>query len=133
MDLLATEGWDTYTVDPARTARALSAPGSTTLLALDRGRVVALVQLQSDGEIQAHLSSLLIATPWRRHGLGRHLMHQALERSGGIRVDVLTQNRAFYESLGGQPRSGFRLTREQLKLNNRSDTPSATQPGRVRT
>ena len=128
IELLAAEGWDTYTVDPERTARALSAPGCTTLLALDGARVVALVQLQSDGEIQAHLSALLVATSWRRRGLGRYLLHDALKRAGGNHIDVLTQNRAFYEGLGGQPRPGFRLTPEQLNLEMKCNAPSASQP-----
>src|SRR3954471_14927322 len=53
MELFAAEGWDTYTADPERTLRALTAPGSTTVVAVDGGAVAALVQLQSDGEIQA--------------------------------------------------------------------------------
>jgi GNAT superfamily N-acetyltransferase len=114
IDLLAAEGWDTYTVDPQRTARALSAPGCTTLVALDGVSVVALVQVQSDGEIQAHLSALLVAATWRRRGLARGLLHEALRRAGGIHIDVLTRNLAFYESLGARPRTGFRLTAEQL-------------------
>jgi ribosomal protein S18 acetylase RimI-like enzyme len=129
IDLLAAEGWDTYTVDPARTARALSAPGCTTLLALDGTSVVAIVQLQSDGEIQAHISALLVATAWRRRGLACQLLREALKRAGGIHIDVLTRNSAFYESLGGQPRHGFRLTPEQLHLNPNPDVASA--PPRV--
>jgi ribosomal protein S18 acetylase RimI-like enzyme len=117
IDLLAAEGWDTYTVDPERTARALAAPGCTTVLALDGARVVGLVQLQSDCEIQAHLSALLVAPSWRRRGLARQLLREALKRAGGIHIDVLTRNPAFYESLGGRPRPGFRLTPEQLNLN----------------
>jgi GNAT superfamily N-acetyltransferase len=131
IDLLAAEGWDSYTVDPHRTARALSAPGCTTLLALDGARVVALVQLQSDGEIQAHLSALLVARSWRRRGLGRRLLKEALERAGGIHIDVLTQNRAFYESLGGKPRHGFRLTPEQLNTKRTPNSSSATRPAAV--
>jgi GNAT superfamily N-acetyltransferase len=129
INLLAAEGWGTYTIDPERTARALSAPGCTTLLALDGTTVVGLVQLQSDGEIQAHLSALLVDAPWRSRGLGRHLVHEALKRAGGIHVDVLTRNRGFYESLGGQPRPGFRLTPEQLDPDRKPraapGTPSA--------
>jgi GNAT superfamily N-acetyltransferase len=117
IDLLATEGWDTYTVDPERTARALTALGCTTLVGLDRGQVVALVQMQSDGEIQAHLSALLVAAPWRRRGLARQLLHEALDQAGGIHIDVLMQSPAFYESLGAQLRQGFRLTAEQLNIN----------------
>ena len=116
IELLAAEGWDTYTEDLERTVRALSAPGCTTLLALDGAKVVGLVQLQSDGEIQAHLSALLVDTSCRGRGLGRRLLEEALRRSGGMHVDVLTRNRGFYEALGGRPRPGFRLTREQLNL-----------------
>ena len=114
IDLFAKEDWGTYTCDPTRTIRALSAPGCTTLLAVNRAVVVGLVQLQSDGEIQTHLSALLVAAPWRRSGLGRGLLHEALKRAGGIHVDVLTRNPGFYESLGGEARPGFRLTHEQL-------------------
>jgi GNAT superfamily N-acetyltransferase len=125
IDLLAAEGWDSYTVDLERAARALSAPGATTLVAMDGSRVVALVQVQSDGEIQAHLSALLVAAPWRGRGLGRHLLHEALTRAGGIHLDVLTRNRGFYESLGARPRAGFRLTPEQL---NPDRTPPSAPP-----
>lgn len=128
IDLLAAEGWDTYTGDVERTARALLAPGCTTLLALDGARVVALVQLQSDGEIQAHLSALLVATAWRRRGLARQLLCEALTRAGGIHIDVLTRNRAFYQALGGKPRPGFRLTPEQLNPHTQLNAASATLP-----
>jgi ribosomal protein S18 acetylase RimI-like enzyme len=115
VDLLAAEGWDSYTEDPQRTARALSAPGCTTLLALDGAKVVALVQVQSDGEIQAHLSALLVAKSWRGRGLGRQLLREALRRAGGSHVDVLSRNPGFYEALGGRRRPGFRLTADQLR------------------
>jgi hypothetical protein len=55
--LFAEEGWDTYTEDPDRTYRALTAPGSTALVAVEDAAVAGFVQLQSDGEIQAHLSA----------------------------------------------------------------------------
>jgi hypothetical protein len=37
--LFAAEGWQTYTADPDRTYRALTAPGSTILVALDAQNV----------------------------------------------------------------------------------------------
>ena len=80
--LFADEGWLTYAQDPERTCRALVAPGSTTLVALDSARVVGLVQLQSDGEIQAHLSALLVPESWRGRGRGRTLLREAFERAG---------------------------------------------------
>ena len=58
--LVAAEGWTEYTDDAERTHRALSAPGVTTLVALADGRVVGVIQVQSDGAIQAHVSMLLI-------------------------------------------------------------------------
>jgi GNAT superfamily N-acetyltransferase len=129
--LFAAEGWDISIVDPERTFRALSAPGCMTVVALDGATVVALVQLQSDGEIQAHLSAVLVARPWRRRGLARVLLHDAVRRAGGIRVDVLTQSTAFYVSLGGHPTSGFRLIRQDLDLDEgtgRRPAPTADDP-----
>jgi GNAT superfamily N-acetyltransferase len=127
IELFAAAGWSTYTIDPEMTFRALSAPGSTTLVALEGATVVAVVQLQSDGEIQAHLSALLVARPWRRRGLGRELLREAVERAGGIRVDVLSRTGRFYASLGGQPRPGFRLTRQHLSLAEEPSGRSATR------
>ena len=46
-----------YTTDPDRTHRALTAPGVTTIVATEGGDVCGF-QAQSDGEIQAHLSVL---------------------------------------------------------------------------
>lgn len=51
--LVAMEGWSEYSVDVERTCRALSAPGVTTLVAINDERVVGAIQAQSDGLIQA--------------------------------------------------------------------------------
>ena len=53
--LCADEGWPSFPEDPARALRALTAPGVTTFVADEAGRVVGFAQLLSDGEIQAHL------------------------------------------------------------------------------
>lgn len=58
--LVGSEGWSEYAVDVERTSRALSAPGVTTLVAIDDGRVAGAIQVQSDGAIQAHVSMLLV-------------------------------------------------------------------------
>jgi ribosomal protein S18 acetylase RimI-like enzyme len=89
--LFAAAEWQTYTADPERTYRALAAPGSTTLVAVEQTKVVALVQLQADGEIQAHLSALVVAEGWRRRGIARRLLSEALHRAGGLRVDLITR------------------------------------------
>jgi ribosomal protein S18 acetylase RimI-like enzyme len=107
--LFAAEGWQTYTADPERTLRALTAPGCTTLVATDGDEVSGLVQVQSDGEIQAHLSLLIVGERWRGHGLGRELLRGAAARAGGIRMDLLSRSGGYYESLGARSIPGFRI------------------------
>jgi predicted N-acetyltransferase YhbS len=107
--LLEAEQWETYTEDPERTQRVLTAPGSTTLVAVEDGVVAGLVQLQSDGEIQAHLSALLVGEPWRGRGISRTLLREGLRRAGGMRVDIISAAESFYGHLGAESKTGFRL------------------------
>jgi ribosomal protein S18 acetylase RimI-like enzyme len=117
--LVAAEGWTEYAEDAERTARALSAPGATTLVALAGARVVGAIQVQSDGVIQAHVSMLLIDGALRGRGLGSRLLREGLERAGGLRLDIRTQTEGYYERLGASRSLGFRLTREALGLDQR--------------
>lgn len=114
--LVGAEGWDTYTEDLERTRRALTAPGSTTLVALTGGHVVGAIQIQSDGQIQAHLSLLLIDPSMRGAGLGSRLLREGLERAGGIQLDIRTRTEGYYERLGATRSLGFRLKRADLGL-----------------
>jgi GNAT superfamily N-acetyltransferase len=82
--------------------------------ALGKGAVAGLVQLQSDGEIQAHLSALITDAQWRRRGLGRALVREALARAGGLRIDVLSRSGSYYLSLGAKSVPGFRLHKETM-------------------
>jgi predicted N-acetyltransferase YhbS len=107
--LFTAAGWETYFEDPARTERALCSPGSTTLVAVQEGVVAGLVQLQSDGEIQAHLSALLVGEEWRGRGLGTRLLRDGLERAGGMRMDIITSADDFYRHVGAEPKTGYRL------------------------
>jgi GNAT superfamily N-acetyltransferase len=107
--LFAAEDWETYTEDPERTYRALAAPGATTLVAVEDGVVAGIVQLQSDGEIQAHLSALLVGEKWRGRGLARRLLRDGLQRAGGMRIDIISSAESFYRALGADSRPGFRL------------------------
>jgi ribosomal protein S18 acetylase RimI-like enzyme len=116
MRLFAAERWQTYTADAERTYRALAAPGSTTLVAVEGELVVGLIQLQSDGQIQAHLSALLVGEGWRRRGLARALLREALSQAGGLRMDIISAAGNFYLHLGARALSGFRLERRELGL-----------------
>lgn len=114
--LVGAEGWGEYADDPEQTRRALSAPGTTTLVALGEGRVVGAIQIQSDGVIQAHVSMLLIDPQWRGRRLGAQLLRNGLDRAGGVRVDIRTRTEGYYERLGASRSLGYRLTRDDLGL-----------------
>jgi len=113
--LVDAAGWETYSEDPERTYRALAAPGSTTLVALEDGRVAGLIQLQSDGEIQAHLSALLVGEEWRGRGISRTLLREGLQRAGGMRMDIISGAESFYSHLGAESKLGFRLRPPDLE------------------
>lgn len=113
--LVDAAGWETYGEDPERTYRALAAPGSTTLVALEDGRVAGLIQLQSDGEIQAHLSALLVGEQWRGRGISRTLLREGLRRAGGMRMDIISGAESFYGHLGAESKLGFRLRPPDLE------------------
>lgn len=119
--LVAAEGWTEYTDDVERTCRALTAPGVTTLVASVGAAVVGVIQVQSDGLIQAHVSMLLIDRQWRGVGLGSRLLREGLQRAGGLQLDIRTRTEGYYERLGASRSLGFRLTREDLGL-----SPDAT-------
>jgi ribosomal protein S18 acetylase RimI-like enzyme len=95
--LVAAEGCTEYTDDVKRTYRALTAPGVTTLVAIANRRVAGAIQVQSDGLIQAHVSMLLIERNRRGVGLGSRLLREALERAGGLQLDIRTRTVGYYE------------------------------------
>jgi ribosomal protein S18 acetylase RimI-like enzyme len=69
----------------------LTAPGATTLVALDADQLVGVVQLQSDGEVQAHLSAIVVDAGHRHQGVSRRLLAEALGHAGGLRIDVISR------------------------------------------
>jgi GNAT superfamily N-acetyltransferase len=104
------EGWPSLAEDPERAHRVLTAPGVTAVVALDRRTVLGFAYLQSDGEIQAHLSTIVVAESHRRTGVARALLQGGIERAGGIRIDLITDTaEPFYESLGHKRMSGYRI------------------------
>ena len=108
--LCEAENWPSLPEDPARANRVLTAPGVTTLVAVQDGMVVGFAQLQSDGEIQAHLSQIAVDAAVRGRGVGRELIERALRTAGGLRIDLITEDaEAFYEALPHFSRPGYRL------------------------
>jgi ribosomal protein S18 acetylase RimI-like enzyme len=83
----------------------------TSVVALEGGEVIGFANLQSDGEIQAHLSLLAVAPSHRRRGIGRTLLDLAMREAGGTRLDLITNTAVeFCVQLGGDGRwRGFRL------------------------
>lgn len=111
MSLFAAERWS-YASDEQRTLRALNAPGTLTIVALDSRRVVGIAQTLSDGEFQAFLTVLIVAESHRRRGIAKALAQEAIGRTPGVHIDLISRADHFYEALGFSPMSGFRLARE---------------------
>lgn len=110
ISLCAAENWPSFPEDPARALRALTAPGVTTIVAAAGEHVAGFAQLMSDGEIQAHLSLIAVDPAFRRQGLARAMLVMALERAGGLRIDLVTDTAPdFYAALPHRRLEGFRI------------------------
>ncbi|MFI5693140.1 GNAT family N-acetyltransferase [Kribbella sp. NPDC051586] len=104
------EHWPSLPADPARAHAVCTAPGVTTVVALDGEQVIGFAYLQSDGHIQAHLSQLAVHQAHRRKGIGRALLEYAAPLTGAQRIDLVTDTaEAFYKSFDHRPFSGFRI------------------------
>ncbi|HMO96285.1 MAG TPA: GNAT family N-acetyltransferase [Tepidiformaceae bacterium] len=109
--LCEAEGWPSFPADPARALRILTAPGVTTVVALDGTAVVGFAEMFSDGELEAFLSNLAVDHEYRSRGIGRELVVEALRLAGGDRIDLLSEDDAtgFYEKFPHFKKPGFRL------------------------
>ena len=110
LHLCEVEHWPSFPEDPARAHRVLTAPGVTTMVAVENNQVIGFAQMQSDSEIQAHLSLVAVQKIYRGHGIARKLIASALREAGGLRVDLITEtSEGFYSKLQHRRMSGFRL------------------------
>jgi ribosomal protein S18 acetylase RimI-like enzyme len=108
--LCEAEDWPSFPADPARAHAVLTAPGVTTVVALDGDEVVGFAYLQSDGHIQAHLSLMAVSRSHRRQGIGRALLEYAAPLTGAQRIDLVTDTAEdFYAALPHHPYNGFRI------------------------
>lgn len=104
------ENWPSLPADPARAHAVLTAPGVTTVVALDGEQVVGFAYLQSDGHIQAHLSQMAVHPDHRRKGIGRALLEYAAPLTGAQRIDLVTDTAdAFYASFEHRTFNGYRI------------------------
>jgi GNAT superfamily N-acetyltransferase len=111
--LFAAQGWS-YAEDEERTWRALTAPGSTCVVALADGTVAGVAHVLSDGEIQSFLSILVVGEAFRRQGVGRRLLLEAFTSAGTQRLDLTSCVDEFYEALGFRRLTAFRISRDEL-------------------
>jgi len=111
--ILASLEWDNFRHDPEFTRRSLTAPGVTTIIAVDRdtGGVVGFAQTFGDGVFQAHLGLLAVDGGWHRRGVGRGLVEEAFARTGAERMDLIASDESleFYRSLKHREQVGFRI------------------------
>jgi len=109
--LCAAEGWESYS-DSGAVLRALTASGSIVVVATDKDKgPVGFVQLQTDGHIHAHLSSIVVSPSYRRRGLGHRLIEAGFQRSGARYLDLVSTEGAdaFYRSFEHKAFPGFRI------------------------
>jgi ribonuclease HI len=109
--LCADEGWPSFPEDPARALRALTAPGVKAVVAVDDGVIVGFAYGQGDGEIQAHLTLLVVTQSHRRRNIARGLVEEVFRRAGGLRMDLLAEpgSEPFYEAFEHRELRGFRI------------------------
>lgn len=109
--LCEAEGWPSFPEDPQRAARVMTAPGVTTVVAVEHDQVIGFAQMFSDGEIQAFLASIAVDEAERGRGIGRSLVNEALRLAGGQRVDLLSEEASveFYASFPHFRKPGYRL------------------------
>ena len=114
--LLQVERWESYTKDTELTWKALTAPGSCTVVARDGSRIVGFAQMLSDGQIAAFLSVIIVHPDYRQKGIGRQLIREAFKRTGGKRgVDLVTDSAdEFYRSFQHHEFHGYRIHPEGL-------------------
>ena len=108
--LCEVENWPSLVEDPERALRVLAAPGVVAIVAEVDASVIGFAYFQTDREIQAHLSLMVVSRAHRRQGIGRGLINFGGSQVGASRVDLITdEGAAFYRSLPHGEMLGFRV------------------------
>jgi ribosomal protein S18 acetylase RimI-like enzyme len=111
------EGWISFAANPERAGRAMTGPGVTALVAVERDagdggeRALGFAQAVGDGAFGGYLCMLLVDPEARGRGIGRALVERTLVESGVLRLDLLSSERAMplYERFPHNKIPGFRL------------------------
>ena len=104
--------WSSLPSNPARAGRILTAPGASTLVAVDDGAVIGFALAIVDaGPLDAYLSMLAVAESRRREGIARLLIEALFRLTRVARIDLLAEpgSEAFYDSFPHQQFRGYRL------------------------
>jgi len=105
------EGWPSFGADLDRAHATLTAPGVTSVVAVDGDLVIGFAYLLSDGHIASYLSMMATHADYRRQGVGRALIAFAHPLTGAQRIDLVTNTAEdFYTSYEHHfTFSGFRI------------------------
>jgi ribosomal protein S18 acetylase RimI-like enzyme len=111
MRLCEAEGWPSLLESSEKTWRVLTAPGVITVVAIDGRNLIGFAELQTDGEIHAHLSNIAVDATARRRGVGRRLIEDVFGRCAAKWIDLNSEAGAesFYESFGHRKFPGYRI------------------------
>jgi ribosomal protein S18 acetylase RimI-like enzyme len=115
LSLCKQEGWISFAANPERAGRAMTGPGVTALVAVEREgdeeRAVGFAQAVGDGCFGGYLCMLLVDPEARSRGIGKALVERTLVESGVLRLDLLSSDRAMslYERFPHNKIPGFRL------------------------
>lgn len=104
LDLYGSVGWSAYTDAPDALMGALAGSASIAV-ARERGTLVGLARVISDGFTICYLQDILVHPGHQRAGIGQALVALVLEPYSAVRQKVLLTDdepaqKAFYESLG---------------------------------
>lgn len=116
VDLYNSVGWLAYTTDEQKPKLQEAILNSTYVVTMrSGGKLVGLARCISDDVSICYLQDILIHPDHQRHGIGRRLLSNCLERFAHVRMQVLLtddeeRQKKFYESLG------YKNTKDLKKL-----------------
>ena len=101
----AQQGWDSFSQELLE--QLLTA--SHWLILEQEGQIIGSARYLTDGLRTVYLCELLVKAEYRRQGYGSQLMAELRRRYPGLRIDLISDADAFYDSLQMRQRGmGYR-------------------------